>query len=1372
MEQPPIKPPRGIKPVKETSGLLMSVIRTLSASETNEQRDREKAKLENEYKQSDRKLDELVSKHEKNLTQVMQVFGLLSQQITESREKISVVKVNLKACKTLLHCHRDELKKLWLEGLEYKYMLQLLEEVEKIMEVPNQLTHHLARKQYLHATQLLVKAVSLGKGSLEGIEGLKELSQELESKKEQLHIELVNELRQHLYVKTSQQALVLRRQGSGKEGLFSSPLQRSMELRVSARQRSVVRRNLMESKATVGSEVDGFVIEEDLELEDAEVDSSKFMAIVIKCLVLLDKLPFAIDKIKVEMQSELLSIIQRTTIYINDYSGIQMTNESKQTKQNALLELVLTLFEQFKEVAQAHSNLLKHLERATEAHQINDKLYDINVFWSQVQAVLQLLLNDYLDIQNITNESQLAENFSNPNDISSYFSRRKQQIKKKSVFKFEGSLSALTMNSNSKDVSGLRNNREKIVVCAPDPNNITYIFIPLMRFIEEVEQILELKQGVACSLHLFLTNYITDGFIMRKKAETLAQIDTAVRAADAWKAAVLLDVTADYKPLLVSTVTVEKCIREWRGLLQTLPVFSEELLKSVCVALKEYKETCLAAYQGIVQPHSEDRRICSAAWLKDDDISRFLKSLPNWLNLKAQQEYQARNERRKINTRRDFHSEEESPEDVRQRNRREAEILASNLGEGGVSAGEILSDMSLLKELAQLQESMEWFSVQMLQFASEFRQEPTLGVPTNTASETSLSVPPTTLHQLTSIAQDFDELANTCLLLLHLEVRVQCFHYLLAQSDYNKETHEPDPKVLELSRVLANVDEAMTSSLHPRKCKYTFEGLGHLIAKILISSSQNMKNIDDTGIQRMCRNVFALQQTLTNITMTREVALDHARHYFELFFLTPEEILNGIVEKGPEFSELEYMNAFQLLQRSKIIKGSSAVNIYMKRLSDILGELLNFLEENTPPPKLYKSTVPNDTIFANVWGIININSLPVVSAEVNNVTNVDKYSLAMMFETTGKPIICKAAVAWGSKEDLKIETIEVAPPKAHEVRIKICFTAVCHTDSFSLSGEDPEGIFPVILGHEGAGVVESVGDGVTNVKPGNHVIPLYTPQCGECKFCKNPKTNLCSKIRNFQGKGVLPDGTSRFTCNGKPLFHFMGCSTFSEYTVCADISVVKVDDKAPLDKVCLLGCGVSTGYGAALNTAKVEPESTCAIFGLGAVGLAVAMGCKVAGASRIIGIDINESKFPMARKFGCTECINPTSFNKPIQDVLIDLTDGGVDFSFECIGNVEIMRSALEACHKGWGVSTIVGVAGAGQEIKTRPFQLVTGRVWKGTAFGGWKSRDSVPKLVDQYLNKTLILDDFITHELALNDINKAFQLMHHGESIRTVLKI
>lgn len=376
-----------------------------------------------------------------------------------------------------------------------------------------------------------------------------------------------------------------------------------------------------------------------------------------------------------------------------------------------------------------------------------------------------------------------------------------------------------------------------------------------------------------------------------------------------------------------------------------------------------------------------------------------------------------------------------------------------------------------------------------------------------------------------------------------------------------------------------------------------------------------------------------------------------------------------------------------------------------------------------------------------------------------------------MSDTIGKVIKCKAAVAWKVAQPLSIEEVEVAPPKAHEVRIKVVAVALCHTDAYTLGGLDPEGIFPCILGHEGSGIVESVGEGVTEFQPGDHVVPLYIPQCKDCKFCKSPKTNLCSKIRNTQGKGMMPDGTSRFTCKNQTLAHFMGCSTFSEYTVVADISLAKVDPNAPLEKVCLLGCGVPTGYGAALNTAKVEPGSSCAVWGLGAVGMAVALGCKKAGAQRIIGIDLNPSKFELAKTFGFTEFINPNDYKKPIQEVLIELTDGGLDYTFECVGNVNTMRAALESCHKGWGTSVIVGVAAAGQEISTRPFQLVTGRVWKGTAFGGWKSKESVPKLVEDYMSKSLILDEFVTHTLPFEKINEGFEILHSGSCLRTVLK-
>ncbi|WP_264192359.1 S-(hydroxymethyl)glutathione dehydrogenase/class III alcohol dehydrogenase [Marinobacter nauticus] len=364
----------------------------------------------------------------------------------------------------------------------------------------------------------------------------------------------------------------------------------------------------------------------------------------------------------------------------------------------------------------------------------------------------------------------------------------------------------------------------------------------------------------------------------------------------------------------------------------------------------------------------------------------------------------------------------------------------------------------------------------------------------------------------------------------------------------------------------------------------------------------------------------------------------------------------------------------------------------------------------------------------------------------------------------------KAAIAWGPGQPLSIEEVDVMPPKAGEVRVKVIATGVCHTDAFTLSGEDPEGNFPAILGHEGGGIVEAIGEGVTSVAVGDHVIPLYTPECGECKFCLSGKTNLCGKIRETQGKGLMPDGTSRFYKDGQPIYHYMGCSTFSEYTVLPEISLAKVNKEAPLEVVCLLGCGVTTGMGAVMNTAKVEEGATVAIFGLGGIGLSAIIGATMAKASRIIGIDINDSKFDLARQLGATDCINPKDYDKPIQEVIVELTDGGVDYSFECIGNVDVMRSALECCHKGWGESVIIGVAGAGQEISTRPFQLVTGRVWRGSAFGGVKGRSELPGIVERYLQGEFKLNDFITHTMGLDDINEAFKLMHEGKSIRSVI--
>ncbi len=364
----------------------------------------------------------------------------------------------------------------------------------------------------------------------------------------------------------------------------------------------------------------------------------------------------------------------------------------------------------------------------------------------------------------------------------------------------------------------------------------------------------------------------------------------------------------------------------------------------------------------------------------------------------------------------------------------------------------------------------------------------------------------------------------------------------------------------------------------------------------------------------------------------------------------------------------------------------------------------------------------------------------------------------------------RAAVAFEAGQPLEVVEVDLAGPKAGEVLVEIKATGICHTDEFTLSGADPEGIFPSILGHEGAGVVVETGPGVTSVAVGDHVIPLYTPECRQCAYCLSGKTNLCQAIRVTQGQGLMPDGTSRFSYKGQPIYHYMGCSTFSNYTVLPEIAVAKIRADAPFDKVCYIGCGVTTGVGAVINTAKVEPGANCVVFGLGGIGLNVVQGLRLVGANKIVGVDLNDNRKALAEAFGMTDFVNPKTIDGDLVAHLVELTDGGADYSFECIGNVEVMRQALECCHKGWGESIIIGVAPAGAEIATRPFQLVTGRVWRGTAFGGAKGRTDVPKIVDWYMDGKIDIDSLITHKMPLDDINTAFDLMHAGESIRSVV--
>uniref|UniRef100_A0A182NRV9 Exocyst complex component Sec8 n=1 Tax=Anopheles dirus TaxID=7168 RepID=A0A182NRV9_9DIPT len=1046
-------------------GLLVSVIKTLDASETNEQREREKLKIEREFRKTDQRLNELVSRSDGDLTRVMQLFGKVSTEVTASRERIQVVKENLQSCKQLLRCRRDELKKLYTDAIQHKYVLEMLDQITEIRKVPAQLSGYMAKKHYLHATKLLMASIETTDGKLRGVEGLNELRQDFQNRRQQLYGKLLEELNRHLYVSSTVDVLQnFQRQASGRNSQYAagaSPFQRNV-LRRSAERveaNTKARKALFEISKNGFLDVDKSEIIEDTELLDPDVNSSYFLSIIVECFALLQKVPESIESIKVQMQSELLAIVTKSTQHINSLehqpqtqslqqqaaigppntpssasatscngtpSGtVNSTGDPAQPAQPVpILELLDVVFRQLKLIANAHQQALRNYGNVIQRYNIPQvKPYDIIEYWGQAQAVLKLVLTDYLDIQNDSGDEALLLRGQFPEqttNVNAFFSRRKTPGKKL-LFRFDksshtadaggsqatdgdgagqpskehrrtlsnvsnttpkeetllnssasGGNSSHLLNSSfhqhqpyyfgGKDAAAERRKRERALVCPADASLVRKIYLPLMGYIQEIESFMKCKSGQPCSLNTFLANYVKDGYLARGHNRNLQlTIESLSKAQDAWRTIISpeemkrLGLT---RPLLQNTVIVENRIAETKKLIQDLPTYSDELLKMVCSLLKTYRETCQAAYRGIVQPETEDKRIYSVAWLKDDDITRFLKSLPNWTDLKSSNaRLRQLQQKRLIKTE---PSEEESPTQVQQRNVREAEMLTSNLGEGGISQQEILSDVGVLKELAILQESMEWFAGRITEFAQELKKPivnglvtaspiSTPGSPSPAGTATIVNSPVIVkdgmIKVLINLALEFEELANTCLLVLHLEVRVQCFHYLRsspsdrykANNPNKNDSLEPDAKVLKLTKVLSDMDEALSSTLHPRKTRYVFEGLAHLAARILIMAANSMEYIDHSGVQRMCRNALALQQTLSSITTSREVALDYARSFYEMFYLDPEEILTSIVEKGAQFTEMQYLNALQLIFRNRGIVDPAVVGSYQQKLSDLLG---------------------------------------------------------------------------------------------------------------------------------------------------------------------------------------------------------------------------------------------------------------------------------------------------------------------------------------------------------------------------------------------------------------------------------------------------
>uniref|UniRef100_A0A8C2ZA11 Exocyst complex component Sec8 n=1 Tax=Cyclopterus lumpus TaxID=8103 RepID=A0A8C2ZA11_CYCLU len=939
---------------KDPSGLLISVIRTLSSSDDVQDRETEKGRLEEAFETCDRDLDELIVQHYAELTTAIRTYQSITERITSSRNKIKQVKENLLSCKMLLHCKRDELRKLWIEGIEHKHVLQLLDEIESIKQVPQRLEAYMASKHYLHATDMLVSAVESLEGPLLQVEGLGDLRLELHSKKLNIHLVLIDELHRHLYIKSTSR---LGHKNKDKNAARLTTAKDSSPIPVLDVSNLSTPRKLLDSQfSTPGSSSVRDLNQADLPEVDPEENSAEFMGILIKALAKLKKIPETIKAIMERLEPELKQIVKRSTTQIADHAYQRGENLAQESQPRLLLDLLELLFDKFKAVAQAHSVVLAHLQRIAVqctggAYEEGIKLYEQADVSAKIQTVLQVLLMEYLDVKNsrsATEPSAQLSYASTGSEFAAFFSKKKPQRAKQSLFKFESSSHAISMSaylreqrrelySKSGELQGgaddnLIEGGEMKFVCKPGARNITVIFQPLLRFIQEIEMNMGPGQAKQCQLRAFLTYYINDLFLNQVRTEINKEIEAVSKAADPLKILANADtmkVLGVQRPLLQSTVVVEKSIQDLMSLMQDLSAYSNQFLEMVCDKLKEYKEICNTAYRGVVQ--CEEKLTISASWSKDEDISRLLQSLPNWANMALPRQTRQKREDEEDFTRAAF--------------AKESEVLTGNLGDKLIPQNEILRDVSDLKALANLHESMEWLASRLKTFFTNLPHHIDRG-PLHSPAQQSLFVKEQILQTLSDLSRGFQDIADRCLLVLHLEVRVHCFHYLIPlakQGNYaivaNVESMDYDPLVVKLNKDISAIEEAMGAGLQQHKFQYIFEGLGHLISCILINGAQYFKRISESGIKKMCRNIFVLQQNLTNITMSREADLDFARQYYEMLYNTADELLNLVVDQGVRYTELEYINALSLLHRSQTGVGDlSTQNIRLQRLKEIICE--------------------------------------------------------------------------------------------------------------------------------------------------------------------------------------------------------------------------------------------------------------------------------------------------------------------------------------------------------------------------------------------------------------------------------------------------
>ncbi|KAM4858751.1 exocyst complex component 4 [Urocitellus parryii] len=942
---------------KDPSGLLISVIRTLSTSDDVEDRENEKGRLEEAYEKCDRDLDELIVQHYTELTTAIRTYQSITERITNSRNKIKQVKENLLSCKMLLHCKRDELRKLWIEGIEHKHVLNLLDEIENIKQVPQKLEQCMASKHYLSATDMLVSAVESLEGPLLQVEGLSDLRLELHSKKMNLHLVLIDELHRHLYIKSTSRVV----QRNKEKGKMSSHVKDASPGPLIDVTNLPTPRKFLDATqySTPGSssvkEINLQDLKEDLEL-DPEENSTLFMGILIKGLAKLKKIPETVKAIKERLEQELKQIVKRSTTQVADSGYQRGENLTVENQPRLLLELLELLFDKFNAVAAAHSVVLGYLQDSVgnpPTQQEEIKLYDMADVWVKIQDVLQMLLTEYLDMKNTRTASEPSAQLSyasSGREFAAFFAKKKPQRPKNSLFKFESSSHAISMSaylreqrrelySRSGELQGgpddnLIEGGGTKFVCKPGARNITVIFHPLLRFIQEIEHALGLGPAKQCPLREFLTMYIKNIFLSQVLAEINKEIEGVTKTSDPLKILANADtmkVLGVQRPLLQSTIIVEKTVQDLMNLMHDLSAYSDQFLNMVCVKLQEYKDTCSAAYRGIVQ--SEEKLVISASWAKDDDISRLLKSLPNWINMAQPKQLRPKRE--------------EEEDFIRAAFGKESEVLIGNLGDKLIPPQDILRDVSDLKALANMHESLEWLAGRTKSAFSNLSTSQMLSPAQE--SHVNMDLPPVSeqiMQTLSELAKSFQDMADRCLLVLHLEVRVHCFHYLIPlakEGNYaivaNVESMDYDPLVVKLNKDISAIEEAMSASLQQHKFQYIFEGLGHLISCILINGAQYFRRISESGIKKMCRNIFVLQQNLTNITMSREADLDFARQYYEMLYNTADELLNLVVDQGVKYTELEYIHALTLLHRSQTGVGDqSTQNTRLQRLKEIICE--------------------------------------------------------------------------------------------------------------------------------------------------------------------------------------------------------------------------------------------------------------------------------------------------------------------------------------------------------------------------------------------------------------------------------------------------